>query len=182
MRDCANADYRDLLPDLVHGRLPADVAREIEGHVAACEACRDELALLRVARGALTAPVAVDVSAIAAAVAAAVRRPEDEGVRSIASARSARVLGPTAFMRRAAVLAVIVLGGLSIPIARQLTPDVAATVAEELSFAGGVDDLADDDLVQLETVIAALESAPAITDVPSVGGPLGGTTTGEFLP
>ena len=68
MNDCPNVDVRDLLPDLVNGRLHGDALRAVEAHVASCADCRAELALLREVRASVrTAPV-VDVGAIAAAL------------------------------------------------------------------------------------------------------------------
>ena len=53
MRDCPNAKMRDLLPDLLHGRLPSDVRDEVRSHVASCDACQWELELLRRVRDAV---------------------------------------------------------------------------------------------------------------------------------
>jgi len=60
---------RDLLPDLLHGRLAGAARARVEAHVAGCGACAAELALLRAARGAVVAGAPpVDVAAIATAV------------------------------------------------------------------------------------------------------------------
>jgi len=53
MNDCQNAEMRDQLPDLLHERLDATARATVTAHVAACADCRDELELLRVARGTL---------------------------------------------------------------------------------------------------------------------------------
>lgn len=50
MNDCQNAEIRDQLPDLLHDRLDASRRAEVLAHVASCEDCRDEFALLRAAR------------------------------------------------------------------------------------------------------------------------------------
>src|SRR4051812_14999429 len=68
MTDCPNGDVRDLLPDLLHDRLAPDVRREVEAHVAGCEDCRAELALLGAMRSTLRRAPAVDVATIAAAI------------------------------------------------------------------------------------------------------------------
>lgn len=67
MGECSNAAMRDLLPDLLHDRLPAAVRAELRGHVDACADCRLELELLRRVRAATVAP-RVDASRIAAAL------------------------------------------------------------------------------------------------------------------
>jgi anti-sigma factor RsiW len=46
MTECRNGDLRDLLPDLLNGRLSPDVRQEVEAHVRACADCAAELALL----------------------------------------------------------------------------------------------------------------------------------------
>jgi hypothetical protein len=59
---------RDLLPELVNGQLDAEMAREVEAHVAACDECAKELELLRSLRPALMRGPVIDSSKIAAAV------------------------------------------------------------------------------------------------------------------
>jgi anti-sigma factor RsiW len=68
MSDCPNGDVRDLLPDYLHDRLTLADRRAVDVHLAACAACRDELALLRDLRGTMRRAPAVDVDAIAAAI------------------------------------------------------------------------------------------------------------------
>jgi len=66
MTDCPNGDIRDLLPDLLHGRLGAVERTEVEAHLRTCADCRDELELLRRMRSALRRAPALDVDAIVA--------------------------------------------------------------------------------------------------------------------
>jgi anti-sigma factor RsiW len=68
MTDCPNGEVRDLLPDFLHDRLAPDVRRDVEAHVAGCEECRAELALLGAMRSTLRRAPTVDVAAIAAAI------------------------------------------------------------------------------------------------------------------
>ncbi|MDQ2667481.1 MAG: zf-HC2 domain-containing protein [Gemmatimonadota bacterium] len=67
MNDCPNADVRDLLPDLLHGRLDAIARMAVKAHVADCADCTAELALLRDLRLVRRTP-ALDRNAIIAAV------------------------------------------------------------------------------------------------------------------
>jgi anti-sigma factor RsiW len=53
MNDCQNAEMRDQLPDLLNERLDGSARAVVMAHVDACADCRDELELLRVARGTL---------------------------------------------------------------------------------------------------------------------------------
>src|SRR5215207_4192764 len=69
MRDCANVEVRDALPDLVHDQLPAAERERVLAHVASCADCTDEVALLSGARRVLDrAAPTVDAAAIARAV------------------------------------------------------------------------------------------------------------------
>ncbi len=67
MHDCANVSMREQLPELLHGRLPADARAEVERHLASCVDCAEELALLRTVQAVTRAP-AVDVERIVTAI------------------------------------------------------------------------------------------------------------------
>ena len=68
MTDCPNGDIRELLPDLLHGRLDATERAAVEAHLRACEVCRDELELLPRMQSALRRAPSVDVAAILAQI------------------------------------------------------------------------------------------------------------------
>ena len=68
MTECPNANVRDLLPDLVHGRLDAETRVMVEAHLAGCADCAAEQALLRDLRASLRRTPHLDLAAIAAAV------------------------------------------------------------------------------------------------------------------
>lgn len=72
MSECTNGEMRDLLPELVSGRLGAEMQLAVEAHVAECEECAEELALLRTLRPVLMRGPVVDTTRIAAAVRAQV--------------------------------------------------------------------------------------------------------------
>jgi anti-sigma factor RsiW len=85
MSECTSGELRDLLPELVNGRLEARRQRMVEAHVASCTVCADELALLRSLRPALARGPVIDTRRIAAAVlaqtaGAAGRAPACKGV------------------------------------------------------------------------------------------------------
>ncbi len=67
MNDCPNAEIRDQLPDLLHGRLDGAARARVEMHVGACADCAAELEMLRGMRGASPAPH-VDVEGIVSAL------------------------------------------------------------------------------------------------------------------
>ena len=72
MSECTNGEMRDLLPELASGRLSAEMQLAVEAHVAECEECAGELALLRSLRPVLMRGPVVDAARIAAAVRAQV--------------------------------------------------------------------------------------------------------------
>ncbi|MBL8959557.1 MAG: zf-HC2 domain-containing protein [Gemmatimonadetes bacterium] len=178
MRDCSNIDIRELLPDLLHGRLDATRVALVEGHLSECADCREELDLLRSARAVLTGAPAprIDHQAILAAVARS---------RAAAPARPMR-------WRWAAAITLVVLGGTSVatavrsfrnePITDSIpVPAIVATIdtpsatstatpvavppavepaAARLTAGGGIDDLADEDLEALIGALEKIEVAP----------------------
>lgn len=68
MNECTNGELRDLLPELVNGRLDAAMRQAVETHVASCTECAEELSLLRSLRPALVLEPLIDAQRIAAAV------------------------------------------------------------------------------------------------------------------
>lgn len=68
MHDCPNGEIRDLLPDLLHGRLAPAQRVVVESHVAGCALCAEELALLRDLRVTMGRSPAIDTATIVAAI------------------------------------------------------------------------------------------------------------------
>jgi anti-sigma factor RsiW len=113
MNDCPNADVRDLLPDLVHGRLDQATRAMVESHVADCADCRAELALLRDLRAATGRTPALNLGAIAAAV----------------PAYRAPVRRSWVGWRTAAAVTLVVAGGSSIIVTRRIGHDLPDSAA-----------------------------------------------------
>ncbi|MCC6927466.1 MAG: zf-HC2 domain-containing protein [Gemmatimonadaceae bacterium] len=183
MTDCQNVEVRELLPELLHDALPASERERVEAHVAACELCAAEFALLRDARHAmarLRVP-AIDTARIVAAL------PRTQGARSDAAPgaampsaatpgglrlhRTERIVAAQAPVARrrtsvlyriAAAVTFISLGGMSLTIARSY-------------FSGSPAATADSAMSQE----SALQSAPrlAVADTPAVPGAGSGITT-----
>lgn len=153
MRDCANGELRDLLPDWVHGRLDADRARQVATHVACCSDCVEEVALLRDLAASLTAAAPrVDIAAIVAALPKPPRaRPRVIELRwyQRTQVRAAAVL---LFMAGATTMAVI-----------NRTPSTAGDLPmpAAIGFAGGVSDLSEGDLQSLLKEMEKLDATPA---------------------
>ena len=104
MIDCPNGDVRDLLPEYLNDRLAPARRAEVESHLAGCEACREELALLGDLRATIRRAPVVNVAAIAAAI-----PPHRAPVR--------RAWGSN--WRAAAAIAAIAVGGTSIALLQQ---------------------------------------------------------------
>ncbi|MEP7086959.1 MAG: zf-HC2 domain-containing protein [Gemmatimonadota bacterium] len=122
MSECTNGEMRDLLPELVSGRLGAEMQLEVEAHVAECEECAEELELLRALRPALMRGPAIDAAKIAAAVRA----------QLLASSQPVRGRAAPMWSLRIAAAAILAVGAIGIAYAlrgRSATPEVAVTHA-----------------------------------------------------
>ena len=64
MNKCTEIDIREMLPDLLHGKLDADARARVEAHVASCEACTEELEVLRKVKSAAVFVPAIDVDRV----------------------------------------------------------------------------------------------------------------------
>ncbi|MEX2177405.1 MAG: hypothetical protein WD801_01765 [Gemmatimonadaceae bacterium] len=166
MRDCPNAAMRDRLPDLLHGRATDPALAEARTHVARCEACARELALLRDVRAASPSP-GVNAARIVAAL-PAYRRPS----RWTRISRSPQL--------RVAAAVLVVAGGIAIGYDRddRIAGDTVVALAptprpEELAIGENLSDLSDSDLRGLAREIAEIEAVTSaetdVVDVPSVG-------------
>lgn len=107
LRDCENAEMRDRLPELMHGRLTGTERESVAAHVAACADCTAELALLERTRAELAVRPAVDVPRIVSALPRAV--PATGGQPIPIHRRPA--------MRLAASVAFIVVAGSALAVA-----------------------------------------------------------------
>lgn len=194
MTDCPNAEMRDLLPDLLHERLDPSARAAVMAHVAKCAECRAELALMREARIALTSDMRiVDVAAIASAVVARTSAPVvyelprqrraqrwidwriaasialvAVGAASFAAIR-ARQSAPARVEPIAPQVALdtpkaTVVAKTPESVTPAMTPTPAA--AAELSAAGGVSDLSEDDLRALVDDLDSIAAEPATDPEP----------------
>jgi anti-sigma factor RsiW len=168
MTDCPNGDIRELLPDLLHGRLDAAERAAVEAHLRACEVCRDELELLRRMQSALRRAPSVDVDAILAQI---------PPYRPPARQHSTRSWGG---WRIAAAITLLAAGGASVVVARNgdrkpATVAIAIVSApRELALTGGaVGELDDSELSALIDDVGSLDAVtPADADNAAVAGPL----------
>ncbi|MFL5562498.1 MAG: zf-HC2 domain-containing protein [Gemmatimonadaceae bacterium] len=113
MADCSNVEIRELLPERAAGALSAADLARVDAHLASCETCSSELALIQAARRAVRVTPSIDVGRISAAVVAATVTPSRPQLvttgRAIAPARPAprlRWIG----LRAAAAVAIAAAG------------------------------------------------------------------------
>ncbi len=174
MRDMTRDELQDCLPDLLHGRLPADEAAALERAVAADPDLLSELALLRAIRAAHAAAPTIDVSRIVAALPtppAAVLAPE---IDDLAARRESKRQWISHRFARAAALLVVVGGGTMLTVyagrdhtSSPLTPNVraesvaVAATSMQLGLGAATDELSVEQLRALEADIQALDGVPS---------------------
>jgi anti-sigma factor RsiW len=188
MNSCMEIETREMLPDLLHGKLDASTRARVEKHVAGCEECREELEVLRTVKAAAIFAPTIDVNRVVGHIAPYARIvPEVE-----APARS-RVVSWLV----AASFLVVIAGGGSLLMVQQkdsvtpyatVTPshsvevvptpvrvpasgvnDVATIdqpVVHALALATGVETLSDNDLRQLMTDMDSFDALPAAEPEP----------------
>ena len=147
MTDCPNGALRDLLPDLVHGRLSPEARRDVEAHVAACAECADELALLRGLHASMVRAPFVDPARIAAAI----------------PAYRAPVRRSWGGWRTAAAITAIMVGGASVAVVRQAGVRAVPAAARELAVASGAaSELSEHELQMLLKDIESIDAVPSV--------------------
>src|SRR5687768_5247235 len=127
MNECMSAEMRDVLPDVVHGRLDAVKLAEVEAHVASCGSCAAELDLLRAVVASMPVVPAMDVQRIVAALPVAAKQglllhrgnaePASESPEAVGRSRS---VWSNPFLRVAAAVVVVAAGGLSLFVGRDV--------------------------------------------------------------
>ena len=185
MIDCPDGDLRDLLPDLLHDRLPASERESVLAHVRACAACEAELALLDRLRESLHGVPPMDVAAIVAAIGpAGVRSGTSRRLRS----RWLAVAAAALIVAGGTTLAVVQRGGetASSPVATVTAPVLqpvppvdtgsarvtarpSANITRELAVGSGtVGELTDGELASLLGEIERMDAVPSLeVDGPS---------------
>jgi anti-sigma factor RsiW len=183
MNSCMEIETREMLPDLLHGKLDASARVRVEKHVAGCEECREELEVLRTVKAAAIFAPTIDVNRVVGHIAPYVKiTPEVE-----APARSRMVSWLVA-----ASFLVVIAGGGSLLVVQQkdsVAPYPTATtstrvnvvpthvtvpsagvnqvatveppVVHTLALATGVETLSDNDLRQLMTDMDNFNVLPA---------------------
>lgn len=186
MNKCTESEIREMLPDLLHRTLAADVRVRVEAHLASCEECREDLAVLRTVKSAAVFAPVIDVDRVVRQI-----PPYRTIVHDIERPARTRVVSWLV----AASLAVVVVGGGSLllmqpksaarPVAIAVPPDSgqgqataivqsetgtpttitpttvdATPPARSLALAADVDGLSDGSLVQLMDEMDRFDALP----------------------
>jgi len=186
MNKCIESDVQEMLPDLLHRTLRSEDRERVEFHLATCESCREELAVLRTVKSAAVFAPAIDVGRIVRQIPPYQRIAPS--VEAPARSRVARWLV-------AATMAVLVIGGGSLVLNRPDTPaavtvDYPSAVApansgeimpapaavetpatpapRNLALAADVASLSDGDLVQLMNEMETFDALPATEAEPVI--------------
>jgi hypothetical protein len=195
MNKYTEADIQEMLPDLLHGKLDADVTAQVEAHIAHCEECAEQLEVLRTVKLAAVFIPAIDVGRVVRQIAP---------YQAIVPAARAPARSPVVSWLVAASLVVVVLGGGSLlmiqksptispvadvagykPPAGALTQadgrsDVVATptpngttvspvsTPRTLALASAVDGLSDTNLRQLMDDLNNFDALPATEPGPAI--------------
>ena len=175
MRDCSRDDIKDLLPDYALGHLDAAAASEVATHLATCQSCVAELAVVRAAHAAFKAPT-VDIAQIVRALPTPVT-PLAPRIEK----RSRRFMS----WRVAAMIGTIAVGGVSVamlngilgrpphPHTRVVGPPAPVDKPNEvsgLSVGGNLNDLSDKEMQALLDKLDELDAVPSAEPQPAVSG------------
>jgi|HubBroStandDraft_6_1064221.scaffolds.fasta_scaffold53938_2 anti-sigma factor RsiW len=174
MRECQDETVKDMLPELAADRLsPADAAR-VTAHVDACPACAAELAVVRAAHAAFTAP-AVDIARIVAAL----PMPPAKVIEFAPHMRKRRFTS----WRIAATIATIAVSGVSIGVLQGVLRDNKppavkrvvlktsdAAEASGLTVGGSLNDLSEKEMQTLLDKLDELDAVPSAEPQPAVSG------------
>ncbi|QJR35016.1 zf-HC2 domain-containing protein [Gemmatimonas groenlandica] len=131
MTECRTPEMQDLLPDYVSASLDATAAALVEQHLSICDPCRDDIALLRLARAVRPTAVTVDVAKIVANLPRPtptlrlVRSSSDASTESTSSRATAAAIvsrprrrWSSSVWQVAAAVGVMVVGGTSLIVSR----------------------------------------------------------------
>lgn len=123
MTECRSPEYQDLLPDLVAATLSEVESAAVEAHLRTCAPCRDDAQLLRRARALPSHRVTIDVARIVAALPASA--PTLRLERAPAGVRRPTRWSASVW-QVAAALGVMVVGGASLVVTRQMPRNLVA--------------------------------------------------------
>jgi anti-sigma factor RsiW len=181
MRDCVDENIKDLLPDLVAGRLDGAERERVSAHVNACASCAAEVVVLRSASRVLSAAPSIDIARIVNALPAPPAQ-----VVSLDARREQRRPRRVNW-RVAATIATIAVSGVSVALLQSIVrdghkPPVAAhqkaavskvTDADQSGLAVGgsnLNDLTESQMQALLDKLDEMDAVPSAEPQPAVSG------------
>ncbi len=180
MNKCTESDIQEMLPDLLHRTLAADVMGRVEAHLVTCEECREDLEVLRTVMGAAVFAPTIDVDRVVRQIpphqkiAPAVELPARPRLVSwlVAASLAITVVGVGSLLvtrQNAAVTpAAVVTAPPVIPTPTSPTPVASKTSGPQLALAADVDGLSDGNLVQLMNEMNRFDALPATESDPVI--------------
>jgi anti-sigma factor RsiW len=173
MRECQE-EVKELLPELVSGRLSDADRTRVVAHVDACPSCAAELAVVRAAHAAFTAPT-VDLARIVAAL----PTPPAKVIELAPRMRKRRFTS----WRIAATIATIAVSGVSLvalqgilrdnkppAVKRVVLKPSDAAEASGLTVGGSLNDLSEKEMQTLLDKLDELDAVPSAEPQPAVSG------------
>jgi len=180
MNNCLDSGIQEMLPDLAHGNLDEPSRIRVEAHLASCESCREDLAVIYTVKNATVFAPTIDVQRVVRQIPP--YRAIVPGVQAPARSLVTQWLVAAGFI-------VALVGAGSLLMSRQdkvtaansgvagataprgqsgaTIPDVPATEpSPSLAFAGSIDDLSDSSLVQLMADMTQFDALPATEPEP----------------
>jgi anti-sigma factor RsiW len=124
MNECTENEIQEMLPDLLHGTLPADARARVDAHLASCEQCREDLEVLRAVKSAAVFAPVIDIDRVVRQI-----PPYRMIVPAIERPAATRVVSWLV----AASLAIVVIGGGSLVLARRDAPTARPAVVSTQS-------------------------------------------------
>jgi len=180
MNNCLDSEIQEMLPDLAHETLDEPSRVRVEAHLASCESCREELAVIQTVKNAFVFAPSIDAERVVRQI---------PPYRSIVPEVQAPARSRVAQWLVAAGLIVALVGGGSLVMSRQgkvtstnqpvasvnnseqqsaagLSGVPATEAGPSLAFAGSIDDLSDSSLVQLMADMTQFDALPATEPEP----------------
>ncbi|MEP6905117.1 MAG: hypothetical protein ABI875_03490 [Gemmatimonadales bacterium] len=120
MTECESAEMRDVLPDLIHGRLGRDRVADVEAHVAFCAECAAEIDLLKAVLASAPCTPELDLNRIVNALPTPTGRGLllHQGGGQPVGSRKPQTFWSRPLLRVAAAAAIITAGGMSLLVGR----------------------------------------------------------------
>lgn len=180
MTECRTPEMQDLLPDYVSASLDATAAALVEQHLSICDPCRDDIAVLRLARTVRPKAVTVDIAHIVASLPRPtptlhlVRSSGDTSpvVASATTVPRPRPRWASSVWQVAAAVGVMIVGGTSLIVSR----NSPTTLTGARSSAAQLAEAAESALARTPASAALPSATVAVLDSPSNIGTAGRET------